>query len=79
MDTAWPHWLAARDLWELEDTPKCAAAAHWHADQEMKSGHPAKAARTLEVAPQTDEVRVLRGWALLKGHNPNDVLHLISD
>ncbi|MCD0169640.1 hypothetical protein [Deinococcus sp. 23YEL01] len=79
MDTAWPHWLAARDLWELEDTPKCAAAAHWHADQEMKRGYPARAARTLEVAPQTDEVRVLRGWAMLKGHNPNDVLHLIAD
>lgn len=32
----------------------------------MKRGHPAKAAKTLEVAPQTDEVKLLRGWALLE-------------
>lgn len=32
----------------------------------MKRGYPAKAARTLEVAPQTDEVRLLRGWALIR-------------
>ncbi|BBN94288.1 hypothetical protein DEGR_10210 [Deinococcus grandis] len=31
----------------------------------MKRGYPAKAAKTLEVAPQTDEVKLLRGWALI--------------
>ncbi|GGN31614.1 ATP-binding protein [Deinococcus daejeonensis] len=79
IDTAWPHWLAARDLWEDHDHTPCAAAAHWHADQEMKRGYPARAARTLEVAPQTDEVKLLRGWALIKGQNPYDVLRLIND
>ncbi|MFW8627560.1 hypothetical protein [Deinococcus sp. ME38] len=78
-DTAWPHWLSARDLWELADTPKCAAAAHWHADQEMKRGYPAKAARTLEVAPQTDEVKLLRGWALIRGGCYLKALSLVKD
>lgn len=69
--TAWPHWLKAKDLWESEDEAACAAAAHWYADQEMKRGYPAKAARTLEVAPQTDEVKLLRGWALIEcGQSP---------
>lgn len=77
-DTAWPHWLAARDLWELEDTPKCAAAAHWHADQEMKRGYPARAARTLEVAPQTDEVKLLRGWALIYSGEYQNALEVVS-
>ncbi|WP_157445184.1 hypothetical protein [Deinococcus actinosclerus] len=65
-ETAWPHWLAARDLWEDHDQAACAAAAHWHADQDMKRGYPARAASVLEVAPQTDEVRLLRGWAMLR-------------
>ncbi|MFT2720632.1 tetratricopeptide repeat protein, partial [Deinococcus sp. A31D244] len=73
-DTAWPHWLAARDLWEDHDHTPCAAAAHWHADQELKRGYPAKAARTLEVAPQTDEVRVLRGWAMIHNQIVSDNL-----
>ncbi|WP_295815374.1 hypothetical protein [uncultured Deinococcus sp.] len=64
-ESAWPHWLKAKDLWEGQDEAKCAVDAHWYADQEMKRGYPAKAARTLEVAPQTDEVKLLRGWALL--------------
>ncbi|GAA0498085.1 hypothetical protein [Deinococcus depolymerans] len=78
-DTAWPHWLAARDLWELEDTPKCAAAAHWHADQEMKRGYPARAAKTLEVAPQTDEVKLLRGWAELRTGNATAAQRIVDD
>lgn len=78
IDTAWPHWLAARDLWELADTPKCAAAAHWHADQEMKRGYPARAAKTLEVAPQTDEVKLLRAWALIYSGEYQNALEVVS-
>ncbi|WP_155297968.1 hypothetical protein [Deinococcus kurensis] len=77
-ETAWPHWLAARDLWEDHDQAACAAAAHWHANQEMKRGYPAKAARTLEVAPQTDEVKLLRGWALVRGGRAHAALKIIE-
>ncbi|OOV13733.1 bacterial transcriptional activator domain-containing protein [Deinococcus sp. LM3] len=78
-DTAWPHWLAARDLWEDHDHAPCAAAAHWHADQQMKSGHPVKAARTLEVAPQTDAVNLLRGWAQLRTGNATAAQRIVDD
>ncbi|MCD0165462.1 hypothetical protein [Deinococcus sp. 12RED42] len=77
-ETAWPHWLAARDLWEDHDHTPCAAAAHWHADQELKRGYPAKAARTLENAPQTDEVRLLRGWALIYSGEYQNALEVVS-
>lgn len=78
-ESAWPHWLKARDLWEGQDEAKCAVDAHWYADQEMKRGYPAKASRTLEVAPQTDEVKLLRGWALIKGGNSNRAESWLDD
>lgn len=77
-ESAWPHWLKARDLWEREDEAVCAAAAHWYADQEMKRGYPARAARTLEVAPQTDEVKLLRGWALIGCGEHPAALHVLQ-
>ncbi|GGS20267.1 hypothetical protein [Deinococcus knuensis] len=78
-ETAWPHWLAARHYWEPHDLPACAAAAHWHADQQMKSGHPARAARTLESAPQTDAVNLLRGWAELRTGNATAAQRTVDD
>ncbi|GBF04176.1 transcriptional regulator, SARP family [Deinococcus aerius] len=62
----WPHWQAARALWEEEDHPAAARAAHAYASEEMKRGYPGQAAATLEGAPQTGEVRLLRAWALLQ-------------
>ncbi|WP_221089148.1 hypothetical protein [Deinococcus aquaedulcis] len=62
---AWPHWQQARDLWEDHDQTACAQAAHWYASQELGRGYPGRAAQTLEAAPQTPEVRLLRGWALV--------------
>lgn len=61
----WPHWQAARALWEEEDHPAAARAAHAYASEEMKRGYPGQAAATLEGAPQTGEVRLLRAWALI--------------
>lgn len=63
---AWPHWLRAKDLWEAGDRDACASAAYRYAEQEMKRGYPAKAAKTLAEAPQTDIVKALQGWALLR-------------
>lgn len=77
--SGWTHWHAARTLWEDGDHPAAARAAHAHASEEMKRGYPAQAAATLEGAPQTEEVRLLRGWALMKLEQYADVLTLISD
>ncbi|THF85822.1 hypothetical protein E7T09_14990 [Deinococcus sp. KSM4-11] len=64
-DSAWPHWLKAKDLWETTDEQACATAAHWYAKQEMKRGYPAKAARTLEVAPRSMKIIVSQAWSLI--------------
>ncbi len=76
--SGWVHWQAAQHLWEDTDREAAAKAAHWHADQEMKRGYPARAAATLELAPQTDEVRLLRGWALIYSGRYKDARGLLE-
>ncbi|WP_064014100.1 tetratricopeptide repeat protein [Deinococcus puniceus] len=76
--SGWVHWQAAQHLWEDTDREAAAKAAHWHADQEMKRGYPARAAATLELAPQTDEVRLLRGWALIECGKALEALNLLA-
>ncbi|WP_146160740.1 hypothetical protein [Deinococcus arcticus] len=72
VQSAWPHWQQARELWEESDQAACAQAAHWYASQELGRGYPGRAAQTLEAAPQTPEVRLLRGWALVRSGQVND-------
>lgn len=45
----------------------------------MKRGYPAKAAKTLEVAPQTDEVKLLRGWALVESGKYSQALAVVEN
>ncbi|NTY01797.1 lipopolysaccharide assembly protein LapB [Deinococcus sp. JMULE3] len=45
----------------------------------MKRGYPARAARTLEVAPQTDEVKLLRGWVLVKAGDSVNAEHWLNN
>ncbi|MEF2279060.1 hypothetical protein V3W47_12190 [Deinococcus sp. YIM 134068] len=65
--TGWGHWLAARPLWEEGDHAAAAHAAHVHAGEELRRGYPAQAAATLEVSPQTGEVRLF--WARIALQN----------
>ncbi|GGL11407.1 tetratricopeptide repeat protein [Deinococcus radiotolerans] len=62
---AWPHWHAARHLWETSDVPGCAAAAFEHATVQRSRGASWAAVTTLEAAPPTPDGLLLRGWALL--------------
>ncbi|WP_189065228.1 tetratricopeptide repeat protein [Deinococcus seoulensis] len=64
-ERAWPHWLAARHLWEPADAPDCAAAAHQHATGQRARGETLAAVTTLEQAPPAPDVLLLRGWLLL--------------
>ncbi len=66
VELAWPHYEAAKELWEEGDADAVAKAAHHFADKELKRGYPARAARVLEEVKQTDEVKLLRAWAMIK-------------
>ncbi|MDB5046213.1 MAG: hypothetical protein JWQ08_2263 [Deinococcus sp.] len=64
-DTAWPHYAAARDLWEGADDTRIAAVAAARADALIRRGHPGEARTLLDSLPAWPELAVPHAWALL--------------
>lgn len=64
-ETAWPHYAAARDLWEGADEVRIAAVAAARAEVLIRRGHPGEARALLDSLPAWPELGVPHAWALL--------------
>ncbi|THF68257.1 tetratricopeptide repeat protein [Deinococcus sp. Arct2-2] len=64
-EAAWPHYAAARDLWEGADDTRIAALAATRADALIRRGHPGEARALLDSLPAWPELAVPHAWALL--------------
>ncbi|OLV15857.1 TPR repeat [Deinococcus marmoris] len=64
-ETAWPHYAAARDLWEDADEDRAAHAVALRAETLLERGYPGKAVNLLDSFPHRSELAVPHAWALL--------------
>ncbi|MFB9992792.1 hypothetical protein ACFFLM_12520 [Deinococcus oregonensis] len=64
-ETAWPHYAAARDLWEGTDDTRIASVAAARAGALIRRGHPGEARVLLDSLPAWPELAVPHAWALL--------------
>ncbi|CAM4400379.1 hypothetical protein [Deinococcus marmoris] len=64
-ETAWPHYVVARDLWEDADEERAAHAAAQRAEQVLERGYPGEAVALLDSFPHRPELAVPHAWALL--------------
>lgn len=62
---AWPHYEAARDLWEEEDEHRAAKAARLRANDLLKRGYPGQAVELLDTFADRPDLAVDHAWALL--------------
>ncbi len=62
---AWPHYEAARDLWEDSDEDGAAVAAGLRAADLLKRGYPGRAAELLDAFADRTDLAVQHAWALL--------------
>ncbi|MFC6750389.1 hypothetical protein [Deinococcus aquaticus] len=58
-ETAWPHWLRARDLWEPSDQESIENAALFTAAKYYDNGNVNKAVKVLENCLFSDELRLV--------------------
>ncbi|UQN06926.1 tetratricopeptide repeat protein [Deinococcus sp. QL22] len=64
-EAAWPHYAAARDLWEGADDTRIAAVAAARAHALIRRGHPGEARALLDSLPAWPQLAVAHAWALL--------------
>ncbi|MBB5374598.1 tetratricopeptide (TPR) repeat protein [Deinococcus metalli] len=75
---AWPHYVAARDLWEDVDEDAAARAAGLRAAEDLRRGFPGRALEVLAAFGDRADLAVPHVWALVGVGRYAEALHRLD-